>query len=316
MNRFILNSFLVITICTNAFSQNCDSLYVRSLKQFDASNIKESAQTIQTCIQQCAAHTKYYMHAAKCWYQLKDYEKTIQYLQSAIAIDSTHIPAYALRAQIYMNAELYSKAIPDYEKIVSLITHLDSTTAVYRINLSKAYLNTSAYDKAYTLLKELYEYDAKNLELLTNLSVCAMKLDKESDAALYLQQILAINPLYTPGLINYGFFMIEKQEFQKAIEYLNKALTIQPREAYALNNRGYAYYKLGKYDNALEDITTSISYDPSNSYAYRNRAYVYSSTGLTIEACADIQKAIQLGYIAMYGNDILQLQKELCISKK
>lgn len=316
MNRFFVSIILVIVFRFTSFSQNCDSLYIQSLRVFDAFQIKESVQIIQTCIQQCPAQTKYYMHAAKCYYQLKDYEKTIRNIQLAIQTDSMHVPAYALRAQILMNAELYTKAITDYEKILSIIPLVDSTTSTYRVNLSKAYLNTNEYNKAYMLLNELYTNDSKNLELLTNLSVCAMKLDKQVEAALLLEQLLAINPNYTAGLINFGFFMIEKQEYQKAIEYFNKALTIQPREAYALNNRGYAYYKLGKNENALEDISVSISYDPSNSYAYRNRALVYITTGLLKEACGDIQKAIQLGYISMYGNDILDLQNEICSNKK
>ncbi|HOS84729.1 MAG TPA: tetratricopeptide repeat protein [Bacteroidales bacterium] len=315
MNRFIISIALFSLIRIVAFSQNCDSLYIQSLKIFDASNIKESAVVIESCITQCPAQTKYYMHAAKCYYQLKHYDKTLKNLQLALASDSMHVPAYALRAQILMNAEMYSAAITDYKKVLTLIPVADSTTSIYRVNLSKAYLNTNQYLKAYTILKELYVVDSQNLELLTNLSVCAMKLNNEMEAALYLQRILAINPNYTAGLINFGFFMIEKQEYSKAIEYFNKALSIQPREAYALNNRGYAYYKLGKFENALEDISTSLSYDPSNAYAYRNRAFVYSATGLLKEACSDIQKALQLGYISMYGDDILVLQKEICAEK-
>lgn len=314
--KHILASIIVVMLSFVSFSQQCDSLYIQSLRVFDTGNYKESVQIIQSCIQSCPAQTRYHMHAAKCFYQLKSYDKTIQQLQLAIQTDSMHMPAYALRAQILMNAEMYAAAIRDYETILRNIPIADSTTSVYRVNLSKAYLNTGAYEQAYAILKELYKTDAQDLELLTNLSVCAMKLNNEIEAAMYLQRILTVNPNYTAGLINFGFLLIEKQDYSKSIEYFNKALAIQPREAYALNNRGFAYYKMEKYDNALEDISTSISYDPSNAYAYRNRAFVYSTTGLTKEACDDIQKAIQLGYITMYGDDILQLQKEICTTKK
>jgi tetratricopeptide (TPR) repeat protein len=311
-------SLFVILIAFSyfGFSQNCDSLYLQSLKSFDKEQYKESISIVETCIASCPQDSKYYMHAAKCYYQIHDYEKTLAQLNIALSIDDSLVPAYALKARLLTEAQLYDAAIVCYEKILALVATNDNTTELYRINLSNAYLNTNQYEKAYALLKGLYTPDSQNLELITNLSVCCMNLDKKDEAEMYLQKILAIQPDFTAGLINMGFYLTGKGEYQKAIDCYSKVIVIQPNEAYALNNRGFAFYKLTKYDLALQDINQSISIDPSNSYAFKNRALVYFKTGLMQEACLDLQKALDLGYTKMYGDEVLILQKEACPQNK
>lgn len=310
---FFLLSF---SLSFAGYSQNCDSLYVESLRVFDKEQFKESIALVNTCIQNCPAHSDYHIHAAKCYYQIKDYEHTLSNLNIAIKLDDKNIPAYALKAQMLLENEMYDQAIVNYETILSLVPITDISTSLYRVNLSKAYLNVNQFDKAYSLLKNIYSLDSNNIELITNLSVCCMKMDKQQEAEFYLQKVLILQPNFSAGLINMGFYMMEKEDYNKAIEYFNKALVIQSNEPYALNNRGYAHYKLGKNDNALQDINLSISYEPSNSYAYKNRALVYFKTGLTVEACADLQMALTLGYTQMYGDEVLKLQKETCLQNK
>ena len=309
--------FVIIIACFPffVFSQNCDSLYISSLQSFDAKEYDKSIDLVTTCIKNCPSRADYYLHAAKCYYQVDNLSKTIEYVNISLQLDSKNIPAYALKAQLQMEAELYEQATITYEKIIELYPLIDSTTLIYRINVSKAYMNCNVYEKAYSRLQEVYSLDSNNLELLTNLSVCCMKLNKQQEAEKYLYLVLQINPNYTAGLVNMGYYFIEKEEYQKAIEYFNKVLVIQPRESYALNNRGFAYFKLLKIDLALQDINQSISYDPSNAYAYRNRALVYIKSGLLQEACIDLQKALDLGFTQMYGDEVTILKKEICPSK-
>lgn len=314
MKRYLL--IILIALSYYGFSQNCDSLYLQSLKSFDKEQYKESISLVESCVKTCPQDSKYYMHAAKCYYQIHDYEKTLSQINLALSINDSLVPAYALKAKLLSEAQLYDAAIACYEKILVLVPAADVTTELYRINLSSAYLNTNQYEKAYALLKGLYTPDSQNLELITNLSVCCMNLDKQEEAEMYLQKILSIQPDFIAGLINMGFYLTGKGEYQKAIDYFSKAIVIQPNEPYALNNRGFAFYKLTKYDLAIQDINQSISLDPSNSYAFKNRALVYFKTGLMQEACLDLQKALDLGYTKMYGDEVLILQKEACPQNK
>lgn len=296
-------------------AQNCDSLYFLSLKEFDKQNYKKSAELVDSCIKKCTPRADIYLHAAKCNYQLRNIQLTLQNLNNSLQLNPNNVPAYALKAQLMMESEMYPQAIEMYDKILKLYPVYDSTTVIYSVNQGKAFMNTNQFDKAYSVLQSVYFLDSLNPELNTNLSVCAIQLRKFNDAEKYLNKVISYNPNYTAALINFGYLQMEKGEYQNAILSFNKVLLIQPNEAFAYNNRGFSYFKLGKFEEALEDINHSISLDPSNSYAYRNRAFVYTKTGMNNEACEDFQKALDLGFTQMYGNEVEILKKEFCAKK-
>lgn len=309
---FFLCAFSILS--TQAYSQqNCDSLYVQSLNAFDAKEYAQSIELINTCIEQCPEDEKYYLHKAKSYYNIHNILKTVHNLDKAIEINDTCVEAYTLRAQIYLNQGLLHKAISNYEKIFSLVPALSTKFSdVYHLNLSKAYNSTRQYQKAYDLLKNVENDAENNMGFHANLSVSCMYLNKNDEAEFHLKKCIEIDPKFTGGLVNMGYFLITNGNYEEAIEYLNKALVIDSREAYALNNRGFAYYKLQKYEQALEDVNRSVQLLPDNSYAYKNRGLIYIATGLIKDACKDFDKALKLGYSEMYDSEVAELQSKYC----
>ena len=293
-------------------AQNCDSLYVLSLKLFDQKAYQASLDTISSIINTCPAKTDYYLHQAKCYSQLKNTIGTMNALNGAIQADSTCISAWATKALLLTQAGLNEQAITAYEKTLSLIPITDSSTKIYYTNLSALYILTNRYDDAYLLLNDLCHKDSTDAKMLTNLSACAIYSGRINEAEWSLSKFMAIDPQNTDCLINMGFCKEHKHEYDSAIYYYDQALRIKPNEAYALSNRGYAKYALGEFDAALADINLAITYDPSNSYAYRNRALVHFAIDQNNDACSDLQTALDLGYTKMYGNEVSQLQQEKC----
>lgn len=293
-------------------AQNCDSLYVLSLKLFDQKAYQASLDTITSIINSCPEKTDYYLHQAKCYKQLKNAVGTMNALNGAIKTDSTCVSAWATKALLLTEAGLNVQAIAAYEKTLSLIPPQDTNTKIYCTNLSALYILTNRYDDAYTLLNDLCHKDSTDEKMLTNLSACAIYSGRIEEAEWSLSKFMAVNPKNTDCLINMGFCKEHKQEYDSAIYYYDQALRINPNEAYALSNRGYAKYALGEFDAALADINLALAFDPSNAYAYRNRALVNFAIGLDTEACSDLQTALGLGFTTMYGNEVSQLQQEKC----
>ena len=310
MKYFSLFASLFFSI--SIIAQNCDSTYFSSLKAFDEEKYDSAIVLINHCIDSCKADEKYHLHAAKIYFEKKNYALTIKNLNKAIEINDSCVEAHAFKAHIYLEENDYNAAITNYKKVFAILPHTDFFDVVYHVNLSKAYMQTNQFQKAYDILKIAYPVDSTSLEMNSNLAVCCMNLDKESEAEFYLNRCLQISPNFTGGLVNMGFYLTSKNKLDKAIEYYNKALALLPREAFALNNRGYTYYLQERYDLALEDINNSIKIEPSNSYAYKNRGLVYAKTGLTEDACKDFEKALQLGFTEMYGNEVQILKNEIC----
>jgi len=310
MKYFLL--FVGVIFFQTVSAQNCDSLFVASLKEFDNQNYTESIAIVTRCISECHPHEKYYLHQAKCYHNLKNIASTIASLSEAVRVNDSCVDAYALRAQIYLEQGQYFNAIENYEKIFSLLPLADKFDGIYHVNLSKAYNNTQQYQKTYDLLFPVYEQAAYNIGANANLAVSCMQLQKIEEAERFLNRCVELDSTFTGGLVNMGYLYLTIEKYDKAISYFNKALVVNPREPYALNNRGFAYYCMQNYESALRDINESISIMPDNSYAYKNRGLVYLKTGLTKDACAEFEKAIRIGYTKMYGNEVLELQEEFC----
>ena len=109
-----------------------------------------------------------------------------------------------------------------------------------------------------------------------------------SDIALFTKEAKATN--WNAYKLNFdnGYRMLNKGEYEKAIEYFNKAIKQYSREGAAYYNRGNAYSELGKSEEAIKDYLTSIELDSEtgNQYAYNNISIEYDALG-------DYKKAIK-----------------------
>ena len=101
-------------------------------------------------------------------------------------------------------------------------------------------------------------------------------------------------------------------DHKKAIEYFDKVLSFNPNEPLGYSNRSFNLYKLGDLKAALKDIDESIKLYPGNSYAYRIKALIYFEQGKTKKGCENIQIALDYGFTAMYGDEVVKLQNEKC----
>jgi tetratricopeptide (TPR) repeat protein len=71
---------------------------------------------------------------------------------------------------------------------------------------------------------------------------------------------------------NEGYDLIQRQEYEKAIDILDKSIELSPKSALSYYYRGYAYLKKGDYNRAILDFEKSISLDPNLSDAYAGLA--------------------------------------------
>jgi len=123
------------------------------------------------------------------------------------------------------------------------------------------------------------------------------------------------NPLFFFARAFYAYENLEN--YEKAIEDYTTSIDLKTddNDAAAYSNRGHARYMLKKYKEAVTDIQKSISLDPMDPYAYRNRALIFIEINNMPMACLDLEKAIELGYVEKYDDEVLKLQEEHCNDK-
>ena len=102
-----------------------------------------------------------------------------------------------------------------------------------------------------------------------------------SDVSLLTKEVEATN--WNTYKLNFdnGYRMLNKGEYEKAIEYFSKAIKQYSREGAVYYNRGNAYSELGKSEEAIKDYLKSIELDSEtgNQYAYNNISIEYELLG-------------------------------------
>ncbi len=188
----------------------------------------------------------------------------------------------------------------------------DSLNTALFLDIAQAKYAILDYKGALNELENIYdieEYRIPSLTIAMNVYSDSGKIEKAIQIS---KEIIASEPQSLPIIANIGYLYLDSNKPDSAIYYFEKANGLQPDHPILLNNLGNSYYLKGKLSKALNLIERSISILDTNPYAFRNRALVLIALNRTKEACEDIDKAIELGYLEMYGDDVRELKDINC----
>ncbi len=82
-----------------------------------------------------------------------------------------------------------------------------------------------------------------------------------TQAILYLDKALAVDPMFEDALFDKGDALNYLGNYSGAITYLDKALAIDPNDKYALNDKGWALNALGNYSGAIKYLDKALAID-------------------------------------------------------
>lgn len=188
----------------------------------------------------------------------------------------------------------------------------DSLRRAISFDLADAKYLAGDYDGAIDGFKAVLGYEPDRYNALINLLAIYTDAKRFPDAKIVISELLKSYEQDHSVILNIGYLYLNQGLIDSSIYYFEKAYQIDPNEPLTLNNLGNAYYKQGKFNEALSFVNRSIKIWSENPYAYRNRGLIYTALKMKKEACVDYEKAIGLGYLNVYGEDILEFQKETC----
>lgn len=171
----------------------------------------------------------------------KEYSKSIEFANKAIAADNLSYEAYFIKGFTYLESADTAKAIKNFQNSVNI--------------------NQNYYD-AYIQLGNIF-YGKKN-----NLAIN------------YYQNAININPETVEPRYNLGMIYQTNNEFEKAVKTYEKIIKINPEYKYAYYNIAYInLVYLKKFNKAIEYFTNVINIDADYTSAYFNIGYSYELQG-------------------------------------
>jgi serine/threonine-protein kinase len=193
----------------------------------------------------------------------KEVEKSIQYFERAIDIDSRYALAHAGLAESYfvlggLGVRPPNDVIPKAKAAAAHALEIDYLLAEAHTSLS--------------IILHLYDWDWKGAEDETRISI-------------------QLDPNNATTYRHYALYLADMGRFDEALDMIRKASSIKPLDAIVSRDVGQVLYYAGRNDEAIKALEDTLELDKSFYTAYVFLANAYEVNGLYDEAvAADISK--------------------------
>ncbi|SEW51875.1 tetratricopeptide repeat protein [Chitinophaga arvensicola] len=313
MKSFLLSLLLIITLSAYAQQNRQPSvpLFDQAREMYDAGKYDEALLLVNQLLANNMVSEKVFDLRGEIYLAKGNTDSALVNYNTGLLLAPTDPMLYLHRAFAYCRIHMYDESIGDYN---TSIKYAGSDAVKYAIiaNRGMARIMSGDFTEAYNDYKMVLEFDSTDVMALVAMGSVLRKLKRNNEATSCYEKAVSLVPNEIVAVGDLGFHYMSMGDYQKAIRQYVRVLEIDPDNALAYNNMGHAKYQLKDLKNALKDIQRSVALDPKNSYAYRNRALVYLAMKQVDKACEDLHQAIDLGYIAMYGDDVLLLLEKHC----
>jgi tetratricopeptide (TPR) repeat protein len=232
--------------------------------------------------------------ASACFYALQ-YEKAIDPLEKAIAINPRGVSAHHMLGKVYFMLRQFDKATaeldaalklspedfdigytlalgwlkrkqlaPAQEIFVRLLRNMGSRPEVH-ILLGRAYRETDYLDEAISEFKKTIALDPKYPRAHYCLGLSYLLKDGTlilKEAAAEFKTELEINPEEFLAIYNLGIIRVVERQYQEAVALLEKAARLRPQNPDVFLFLGNAYHGLGQFAKAVESLKKTMALNP------------------------------------------------------
>lgn len=194
-----------------------------------------------------------------------------------------------MRISAILNALSWTGAIRNEQAVIA-----PSTTFIGRLLNAATYRSTAiALDKQQTINKSPQKPLNKKERLDVLWTRVSQNQHHPDKCALYLEEILAIDPRNDAALNRLGIVFAEKKELDKALGYFNKALSVDA-DAIIYHNIGVAYYEMKDYRKAALSFKKALSLEESSADRYLAYAKIQELLGNDTAMFNALKKAVEL----------------------
>jgi serine/threonine protein kinase/tetratricopeptide (TPR) repeat protein len=193
-------------------------------------------------------------------------QKSIDYLEQAVAKDPRYALAYAALADSY-------HLLPELTTVPASVAFPKARTAALKA-LEIDDLLAEAHS-ALGNVKEDYDWDWGGAET-------------------EYKRALELNPGYEIAHAWYSNLLLELGRLPEAVVEARIAKQLDPLSAFTNDNFAAILYYAGEYDQAIEQCQKTLEIDPGSHQAHRHLAQVYIQRQLYAEAVSELKKAVEL----------------------
>ncbi len=208
-------------------------------------------------------------------YYLKNYDnnKAIDYFLKIEEYQQNDIQNLKNIARVYQRKAEFKESVKYYDKLGMA----DFTDMLEFEEAARAYLNTENYVKAipFYLEADKRKDSPTHTWHLNNIAWCHIKLNQYTEAAHYLDQVLALSPSDAWALGKIGFCHQKFKDYEKALEFHLKAHQLgSPEPTWCLGCIAWCYFVTGNLDKAEQNLSECIKKKDADESDWMNYAHI------------------------------------------
>jgi TolB-like protein/Flp pilus assembly protein TadD len=188
--------------------------------------------------------------------------KALEFFDSAIAKDSTFVPAYAAIAETMVPPSMGLSDVPNPPE-----------------------------NPAFVHKRIWIEQRGKRPEFRTIEMDSAAHAGDFERAERAAREAIDANPNYARAHQRYGMILARTGRHEEGLSELNRARRLDPRSPAVNGDLGELLYAVGRFDDAIEQLQRTVALDSSSAMAHANLGLAYHAKGRQQEAIAELQRA-------------------------
>lgn len=195
--------------------------------------------------------------------QTGEYDKALEHIHAAIAVNPGLGYLHYLKASILLNQDKLNEA----EKSAKEAIALDPSVADFYAMIAAIELQQKNWQRALDYANTGLGLEPDNLQCLNSRSTALIKLDKKEESYDTIKEALYYDPDNSFTHANLGWGLLEKGEQQKALDHFKKALQSDPTNDYAragiveaLKARFWIYRIFLKYAFWISNMKSSMQW--------------------------------------------------------
>ncbi len=230
--------------------------------------------------------------------QKREAKAAIVLLDQAIQANPDLVEAYATRANILSEAQLYDQAVHDMDKAIRLkpdVAEFYNTRGYFCLLMENFGPAMEDFNRAIALDRNYAQpLNNRGLVLISLGGQFKLSGDIEKASTEFRKAVneidtaLLIDDKYVDAHNNRGFALSLDKQYDEAVRSFTRAIELNDKYVNAWNNRGQAYAQTGQHELAVADFTKAIELQPTTLEYYQLRADAYLAAGKTDLARADL----------------------------
>lgn len=193
------------------------------------------------------------------------------HLERVLRANGRHAGAHAACGNLHLMQNEYGLAIASYEQALAL----DPDDAAAHSNLGLAAQAVGRQQMAWDHFLRAYELAPQIPDLLKNLTLSYLALDRYEDAERWLKAILAHTPRNFEALRCLGLVLQKTHRPDEALGFYEKAGDDGAKDPEFMNNFGIVLQDLGRLDEAIAKYDAALALKPDFALAVWHRSLAF-----------------------------------------